>query len=60
MKVLLQATFQSNAEMAAEQEKMVIATTDLAASRITGLNDLADDTSVTLASMKNAIVCPKT
>lgn len=58
MQVLLKTVIQSNAEMAAEQQKAAIATTDLAASRMTGLNALAEDTSLTLSYMKDAIVCP--
>lgn len=56
MKAFLKTIFQSNEEVAAGQEMALVATTDHAASRMNGINALAEDTSATLNELKDAIV----
>ena len=57
LKVFLKTVVQSNADVAASQDMVVAATTNLAASRMDGINSLAGDTSVTLNQLRSAIVC---
>jgi hypothetical protein len=57
LKVLVKTVVQSNAEVAAGQEMTLVATSDLAAFRMNGINALAEVTSATLNDLKSAIVC---
>lgn len=63
LKVLIDTVIQSNAEIAAEQEHALAATTDLANSRLTGVNVLAEETYTTMNRLNSAIVsenvCPR-
>jgi hypothetical protein len=56
VKVLLKTIVQSNAELAAEQEKALVATTDVANTRISGINALAADTLATVDGLKSVIM----
>ena len=55
VKVLLETVMQSNADVAVGQEQALAATTELANSRMAGINALAEDIIVTLQSL-SAIV----
>jgi hypothetical protein len=58
MKVLLTTIVQSNAEVAAGQEASLVATADLADSRMNEINMLAENTATTLNGLKGAVVRP--
>ena len=56
IKALHNTALQSNAEAAAKQEVAIVATANLAASRMDAINALAEDTFVSLKDLTSAIV----
>lgn len=56
LKVLVETTMRSNAELAAEQQMALAATADLANSRMAGYNEMAEETLTTMDGLRGIIL----
>jgi hypothetical protein len=56
LKNLVNTVMQSNAEIASEQEKAIVASTGSVKSQLESLNTVADETGATIAELREAVV----